>query len=72
MPKAMIQDNSRCIGCRACMVACKEWNELGDEEEALKAEFFAGEGYQNPLELNPDNDNGKRMLEEIRASLAKN
>ena len=21
-PKAMIQDNTRCIGCRACMIAC--------------------------------------------------
>jgi len=55
MPKAMIQDNSRCIGCRACMVACKEWNELGGEEEALDAIFFSGDGYQNPRELNPDN-----------------
>jgi len=26
-PKAMIQDNTRCIGCRACMVACKSWND---------------------------------------------
>ena len=45
--KAMIQDNTRCIGCRACMVACKEWNGLQAEE----LDFFAGEGYQNPRDL---------------------
>ena len=31
-PKAMIQDNTRCIGCRACMVACKSWNDLPDDK----------------------------------------
>jgi formate dehydrogenase iron-sulfur subunit len=49
--KAMIQDNTRCIGCRACMVACKEWNDLPAE----KADFFAGEGYQNPRDLDANN-----------------
>lgn len=49
--KAMIQDNTRCIGCRACMVACKQWNGLeGDDTE-----FFAGPGYQNPRDLDPNN-----------------
>jgi formate dehydrogenase iron-sulfur subunit len=28
---AMFTDTSLCIGCRACQVACKEWNELGAE-----------------------------------------
>ena len=35
MPKAMIQDNTRCIGCRACMVACKAWNDLPGDTERL-------------------------------------
>ena len=49
--KAMIQDNTRCIGCRACMIACKEWNDLpGDETD-----FFAGDGYQNPRDLDAQN-----------------
>ncbi|PYO46437.1 MAG: 4Fe-4S ferredoxin, partial [Candidatus Rokuibacteriota bacterium] len=26
---AMFTDTSLCIGCRACQVACKQWNELG-------------------------------------------
>ena len=29
---AMFTDTSLCIGCRACQVACKQWNELGLEE----------------------------------------
>ncbi len=45
--KAMLIDATRCIGCRACQVACKEWNELPAE----KTEFFAGKGYQNPKDL---------------------
>ena len=28
---AMFTDTSLCIGCRACQVACKQWNELGPE-----------------------------------------
>ena len=50
-PKAMIQDNTRCIGCRACMVACKSWN----DRPADITDFFAGEGYQNPRDLDANN-----------------
>ncbi|RJQ37021.1 MAG: 4Fe-4S dicluster domain-containing protein [Dehalococcoidia bacterium] len=28
MPKARLIDVSKCIACRACQVACKQWNEL--------------------------------------------
>ena len=28
MSKAMLIDTTRCIGCRACQVACKSWHEL--------------------------------------------
>ncbi len=45
--KALLQDNTRCIGCRACQVACKAWNELPAET----TRFFAGDGYQNPRDL---------------------
>ena len=50
-PKAMIQDNTRCIGCRACMVACKSWNDRPEDH----TDFFAGEGYQNPRDLDANN-----------------
>ncbi len=32
MSKAILIDTTKCIGCRACQVACKSWNELkGDK-----------------------------------------
>lgn len=45
--KAMLIDTTRCVGCRGCQVACKEWNKLPAE----KTEFFGGDGYQNPKHL---------------------
>jgi len=29
--KAMLYDSSRCVGCRACQTACKQWNSLPAE-----------------------------------------
>ena len=37
-------DLTRCTGCRACQVACKQWNQM----KAEKTVFFQGAGYQNP------------------------
>ncbi|MBI4648636.1 MAG: 4Fe-4S dicluster domain-containing protein [Bacteroidia bacterium] len=45
--KAYLYDNTKCIGCRACQVACKQWKNLPAE----KTEFFGGPGYQNPAKL---------------------
>jgi formate dehydrogenase iron-sulfur subunit len=45
--KALLQDGTRCIGCRACQVACKAWNDLPAES----TRFFGGDGYQNPRDL---------------------
>ena len=48
--KAMLLDMEKCIACRACQVACKQWNELPAE----KTTFFAATGgYQNPIGLSP-------------------
>ena len=43
--KAMLIDVSKCIGCRACQVACKQWNQLPAEKTR-----FTG-SYQNPPRL---------------------
>jgi formate dehydrogenase iron-sulfur subunit len=42
-------DTSVCIGCKACEVACKEWNQLPGNEPAF------GDGYDNTGSLNEQN-----------------
>jgi formate dehydrogenase iron-sulfur subunit len=46
----MLIDTTKCMGCRGCQVACKQWNGL----EAEKTTFFGGAGYQNPPALSAD------------------
>jgi formate dehydrogenase iron-sulfur subunit len=41
-------DTSVCIGCKACEVACKEWNQLPEEDEL----GFLGKSLDNTGELN--------------------
>jgi formate dehydrogenase iron-sulfur subunit len=45
--KAFLLDTTKCIGCRACQVACKQWNGLPGEQ----TDFFAGPEYTNPAGL---------------------
>jgi formate dehydrogenase iron-sulfur subunit len=40
-------DIANCIGCRACQVACKQWNDREGEETELVASL----GFQNPASL---------------------
>ena len=40
-------DIANCIGCRACQVACKQWNDKEGEETELNAHM----GIQNPASL---------------------
>ncbi len=48
MSKACLVDLTRCIGCRACQVACKQWNELPPE----RTRFLGRDGgYGNPPAL---------------------
>lgn len=42
MSKAVLYDANKCIGCRACQVACKQWNELPAEKTANRGT------YENP------------------------
>ena len=43
--KALLIDSSRCVACRGCQVACKQWNELEAEETKNRGT------YQNPADL---------------------
>ena len=48
MEVAKLIDVSICIGCKACQVACNEWNDLrGEVEENVGV-------YDNPRDLSPD------------------
>src|ERR1700757_248390 len=45
--KTTLVDITKCIGCRACQVACKQWNDRGGEETELDFNL----GFQNPATL---------------------
>ena len=45
MPKARLIDVSKCMACRGCQVACKQWNGLPAEETKQRGT------YENPPEL---------------------
>jgi len=47
--KAMLIDTTKCIGCRACQVACKSWNNLQGETTRFS------ETWSNPRYLDADN-----------------
>ena len=42
-------DTSLCIGCKACEVACKEWNQIPASNQG-----FTGESYDNTIDLGAD------------------
>ncbi len=47
MQKTMLVDTTKCTACRACQVACKQWNQLPAEE----TEFLGS--YENPTRFSP-------------------
>jgi formate dehydrogenase iron-sulfur subunit len=47
--KGFFTDTSLCIGCKACEVACKEWNHVPAEPHG-----FSGKSYDNSLALGAD------------------
>jgi formate dehydrogenase iron-sulfur subunit len=44
--RGFFTDTTVCIGCKACEVACKEWNQLPDD-----GQFFTGMSYDNTVAL---------------------
>ncbi len=46
MAMGFFTDTSLCIGCKACEVACKQWNQLPAEDGE-----FSGASYDNTLAL---------------------
>ncbi len=54
-------DTSVCIGCKACEVACKEWNLVPDRDRGL-----SGRSYDNTLHLDADNWRHVAFIEQTR------
>ena len=49
MRKGFFTDTSVCIGCKACEVACKEWNHVPPSNQG-----FTGDSYDNTVDLGAD------------------
>jgi formate dehydrogenase iron-sulfur subunit len=47
--KGFFTDTSVCIGCKACEVACKEWNQI-----PMSIKGFTGKSYDNTIDLGAD------------------
>ena len=47
--RGFFTDTSVCIGCKACEVACKEWNHVPDDNQG-----FSGHSYDNSVDLGAD------------------
>ena len=54
--KAILFDTSRCIACRGCQVACKQWNETDEIIPAKQNGVQASNrgSYENPPDLSPE------------------
>lgn len=60
--KGFLIDTSRCIGCRSCQVACKQWNKSKADQTANLGSF------ENPRELTPNLYNRVRFVEKADSS----
>jgi len=56
--KGFLVDTARCIGCRSCQVACKQWNKLDADKTTNKGTF------ENPRDLTPALYNRIRFVEQ--------
>jgi formate dehydrogenase iron-sulfur subunit len=55
-------DTSVCIGCKACEVACKEWNQIPASPQG-----FTGESYDNTIDLGADTWRHVAFIEQRKA-----
>ena len=51
--KGFFTDTSVCIGCKACEVACKEWNQI-PMRSGSQSPQFTGHSYDNTIDLGAD------------------
>ena len=63
MAKSVLIDLTRCIGCRSCQIACKEWN-----ERSVKPTTMTG-NFTNPPELNSECFTRIKFVEQEKEAL---
>src|SRR3990167_4444910 len=59
---AKLIDTTRCIGCKACQVACMEWNDIRDEIGSVNGT------YNNPTDLTSSSWTVMRFYEKENSS----
>jgi formate dehydrogenase iron-sulfur subunit len=57
-------DTSVCIGCKACEVACKQWNELSGHEPSF------GDGFDNTGQLDAQNWRHVQFIDNVADNAA--
>jgi formate dehydrogenase iron-sulfur subunit len=74
MPKGMFVDTTICTGCKACQVACKEWNGLVAEPSHFEsrpgvpypvASHFTGDSYDNTGQMSAADWRRVRFIEQF-------
>ncbi|GAC1455228.1 MAG: 4Fe-4S dicluster domain-containing protein [Candidatus Limnocylindrales bacterium] len=65
--RGMFVDTSVCTGCKACQVACKQWNELEMQDEAAVRNHTAyiGDSYDNTGHLSSTNWRHVKFIEQM-------
>ena len=58
--KGFFTDTSICIGCKACEVACKEWNQIPDSPKG-----FSGHSYDNTIALGANTWRHVAFIEQV-------
>src|SRR2546428_9604493 len=74
---AMFTDVSLCIGCRACQVACKQWNQLAPEEPEWTGTYqnhhhFTDKSYRLPRFFQGNDDKGQTKHWRMMSDVCKN
>jgi formate dehydrogenase iron-sulfur subunit len=62
-PMGFFTDTSVCIGCKACEVACKQWNDLPAQQGGIRA--LSGQSYDNTVALGGDTWRHVKFVEQF-------
>src|SRR3989454_3111018 len=63
-PMGFFTDTTVCIGCKACEVACKEWNQLPAENGGIGG--ASGDSYHNTPQLGGIHRRDVRFIEQVK------